>query len=711
MNKRSVVLKSISNFLKQRYHILIIPIFLVIIIEAINRGSFSDTIIWAYTNINELFLNYVIFTSVFLIVSCAINRLYLSYLIVSILLIVIATINGVKFRVLGLPLLPWDFILAGESLEMVKYFIDFILSGFYIVTIMIFIIIIVAIKFLPQIKKKYKLYERISLGILAVLALLILYLDKPIEYKKVFNIEHIRFDQSKNYLKNGFLLSFMMNANQATVMEPSEYSEQSIMSMVDEIERRHNIDTDFKPNIIIILSESFWDPTVLENISFSQDPLPFFHSLQEKHISGSLFSPSYGGATSNVEFEILTGHSMRFLPQGSTPYLQYINSGVESLASILRRQGYHASAIGAYYNWFYDNNKVYKRFGFSNFISSEVFKDPVMKGLYIADDEVANVIIETTELSEGPDFIFASTMQNHGPYDPERFDENLIQVSGNISKESQSLLETYAQGAYDADKFLEKLVNYYDNKDEPTIIVFFGDHLPALNTDYGIYKETGYISGNGNSFTDYKALHTTPLLIWNNFLSEKKETLHMSPSFLGAFILDLAQKEGTVYTDFLYNQFIKTPIIPPNIYYSEYNINEDDLLAYNLLQYDYLFGKQYLVNSKNEDIIDTNFKYGNKETIIDEIVPNDLKSGEVRDPKLNGTIIAVNGKNFYKDSIVFVNGKPLDTTYGDEGFLTAILPAKYNAKVGKLNFQIKLFDSKGKVLVQSNIYDMDVSSE
>ncbi|GMX65586.1 hypothetical protein Elgi_48570 [Paenibacillus elgii] len=326
------------------------------------------------------------------------------------------------------------------------------------------------------------------------------------------------------------------------------------------------------PNIIILLSEAFWDITQIKSLQFSEDPAPMFHALQEKFTHGTLLSPMFGGGTANVELEVLTGHSMRFFPEDSTPYEQYIKQPTASLASLLAGQGYKTTAISPFYHWFFNSSEVYKHLGFSRFISLEYFNPDEYVGPYIGDHAVVRRIIEESERNPGPDFIFANTMENHYHYWPGKFKKNHIEVKSHMSNAVTGIAETYAQGLSGADRALQELVLHFSRLKEPTIIVFFGDHLPSLEKLL-VYKESNYISGEDDP--DFlEKMHNTPVVIWSNYLpKETKEELHMSPSFLGPYILNLAKRPGGPYMDFLSDLYQKMPVLPPKTYYEAMNID------------------------------------------------------------------------------------------------------------------------------------------
>ena len=80
---------------------------------------------------------------------------------------------------------------------------------------------------------------------------------------------------------------------------------------------------DEMPNIMFVQLESFFDPTEVEWLRFSEDPIPNLRKLFDEYSSGYFKVPSVGAGTANTEFEVLTGMSMRFFGPGEYPYKTY----------------------------------------------------------------------------------------------------------------------------------------------------------------------------------------------------------------------------------------------------------------------------------------------------------------------------------------------------------------------------------------------------
>lgn len=607
----------LGTYLASKAHLFVLPLTFVLFVEFLHRDDIGNTLLWCVLHVKEWLLNDLIAFGLYGFVVALAGEAATALWIVSGICLVVALVSGAKVKIWGAPLFPWDVVFGNETMEVVRQIPRVITWSMAAAIVGFAAACALLVRFLPGSRARLRWPGRIALAALCMLLLYNVYTDKPLPVKSALSIATTPWDQAASYAANGFALSTAMNLKLLNIEKPPGYDRSMIDEIAGQIERKTNIDSRTNPNVIVVLSEAFWDPTVIEGISFSRDPIPFLHSLQGKYPSGWLLSPQFGGGTANVEFEVLTGHSMRFLPDGSLPYVEYVNREVDSLASIFARQGYTSTAINPLDNWFFNSRKVYRSFGFSRFISSEFFP-PAKKGLFLADDEVANQIIRQSRESAGPDFIFANTMENHWPYYPGKFEENTIKVTGNVSEESRGMLETYAQGIADADRMLEKLADHFAQTGEPTIIVFFGDHLPTLGDDYAVYKDAKYISGDDDPHFLEK-MYSVPFVVWDNYLPEHKETLRLSPSFLGPYVLNLAGKEGTYYTDYLYSLWQRIPVIPPESKFAAYGIRESDLEAYRYLEHDTLFGAGYAYEKEglHGRIIDPNYTLGYGEMVIE----------------------------------------------------------------------------------------------
>lgn len=147
-------------------------------------------------------------------------------------------------------------------------------------------------------------------------------------------------------------------------------------------------------------------------------------------------------------------------------------------------------------------------------------------------------------------------MQNHFPFESHRFTKNPIQVSNSLNQDDHDSLETNINGTYYSDQAYLQLRQVIEQSNKPTVIILYGDHLPLLNNDSGIYKETGFVPQLQSNWTqtDNQNLHLTPISFWANFSTNSQLSSNIiSPNFLSLEILKLANIQPKYQFKFLNN--------------------------------------------------------------------------------------------------------------------------------------------------------------
>ncbi|WP_246362213.1 LTA synthase family protein [Paenibacillus alba] len=603
-----------------------LPLLSVVGMELLERGSFTHTIQWIVANQTLFFLNVGLSFCLLAFVYALVGSLAISGSITTLLLGLMALISYMKVKMIGEPFFPWDILLNKESMDIAS-----LVTGkaamLRIGAVLVAVIVVLLLRWvLPRVT--LPLISRIGLGLFSLYAMYAFGVKTPLAGKILDHagVNEIVWNQQENYTNNGLALAFTLNVKNSIVPKPENYSDQSIAAVAANLQQaqsssglqKASVSADplngKKPNVIFVMSEAFWDPTLLTNVKFSEDPLPTIHRLQKESTSGYLLSPQFGGGTSNVEFEVLTGNSMSMLPGGSIPYQQYVSKPVPSLASYFADQGYKSMGIHSYEGWFWNRNTVYKDLGFQTFKSSEHFQNPETKGYFISDAEVSRNIIDEVDKTADPMFIYTVTMQNHGPYDDPRYGENQFKAEGNLTPEAKSILETYTQGAHDADQSLQMLIDHFKDSSEPTMIVFYGDHLPMLGMDYQVYKEAGFINSSNTSdwsLEEVKKMHSIPLVTWSNFDMPKQDIPLLSDSFLGAHVLDMLHMEKPA--NFALNSQLAAQVpgllsnlvvdADQSLHTSVPDATKALLEDYRNVQYDLLFGKQYLASYIDHDYL------------------------------------------------------------------------------------------------------------
>lgn len=350
--------------------------------------------------------------------------------------------------------------------------------------------------------------------------------------------------------RDGNIVAFLMAMEYMDVKKPEDYSEKAVKQLLLQsgetseglstvMENPENVN---RPNIIVIMDEAFSDLAVLGEIAVNQDYMPFIHNLQtgaENTVTGTLNVSVLGGNTANTEFEFLTGCTMAFLPQGSVAYQQYVQKEMPTMASYLKELGYATVAIHPYGADGWDRSRVYPLLGFDRFLSLSDFKGADKLRKYISDEACFDRIIELyEEKKEGePFFLFNVTMQNHSGYE-EEFDN----FSPDITVEGVTArsLPNYLSLLKETDSAFEKLIHYFEEVDEDTMIVFFGDHQPSAYVSNPILRNNGV---DPDSFTEEESLlrYKVPYVIWSNFDIVEETGQETSPNYL---MVDVLEKCG-----------------------------------------------------------------------------------------------------------------------------------------------------------------------
>ncbi|WP_244473493.1 LTA synthase family protein [Rhizobium sp. Leaf262] len=414
------------------------------------------------------------------------------------------------------------------------------------------------------------------------------------------NIIPMMWDQKENYRHNGFLMAFAFNIPMANVSAPEGYSENTIADIVSD-RSAFTVNHSTFPDVVMIMSESLWDPTRLSSVQFSRDPMPNIRSRQ----SGHVFSPEFGGMTANVEFEALTGFSNAFLPYGSIPYQQYIRQPVPSLATFFRAEGYAAIAIHPFQDWFWNRREVYKSFGFEEFRSEETLPAMEKRGMFASDAALTSEIMQALDAAKKPTFLFAVTLQGHGPYEPNRYDQNTVDLSGPLSENAAQALSTYAQGVSEADDNFARLIEWAKNRQRDTVIVLFGDHLPPLGH---VYVESGHMPGmvatRRAPLDTMKKEHETPLVLWSSKTGLHNRIGTISPALLPYHVLKTAGFGDPFYTGILGNVQASYSVVDRHMLVEKNGSAVPDwataplaiptvINEYRQLQFDMMFGRQF----------------------------------------------------------------------------------------------------------------------
>jgi len=257
------------------------------------------------------------------------------------------------------------------------------------------------------------------------------------------------------------------------------------------------------PNIVVIQSESFFDPRRMYSQVKPEVLQHFDRVRREADLYGLFEVPAWGANTVRTEFSVLTGVDVLKLGVDRfNPYRRLINFGVPSLARLLQQQGYRTICVHPYPANFYKRDKLFPMLGFDQFVDITEFEAVTKQRKgdchFVGDQVVADKVLELLgQESEQPTFVFVITMENHGPLHLESLPE---------TDKQEWLTEPLPEGCEDlgaylrhlghADQMIKKLTEGLASAGRPGTLAWYGDHVPIMEK---VYKQLRTPSGD----TDY----------------------------------------------------------------------------------------------------------------------------------------------------------------------------------------------------------------
>ncbi len=592
------------------------------LIEVVSRHSFFEA--WSYmteTPFVFLFNAFLIFAT-FMIVYLFRRRVFVRILL-SVFWLFLGTCNGYLLLKRVTPFNAQDLKVLSDALELTgNYF-----SGGELVLLIIGIVAVVLwVISMWRRGGQYtgKMHRIIALiGVIASIGAYVGLTDVAIDKRVISNyFGNIAFA----YEDYGFPYCFAASLFNTGINQPSGYSEETMAEISNNGElttSTTSLKSDEMPNIIFVQLESYFDPTEVEWLRFSEDPIPNLRELYKNYSNGYFKVPSVGAGTANTEFEVLTGMNMRFFGPGEYPYKTYVKTNVlESAATALTSLGYGAEALHNNGGNFYSRAKVYNDMGFDHYTSKEFMNilKTTPKG-WATDDILVPNIMESMDTTEGQDFVFTVSVQGHGDYPTEPTLENPeIKVTGVEDEGKRNAWEYYVNEVHEMDKFVGELIEAVENRNEPSVVVFYGDHLPTLGLEAKDLKG--------------KYLYNTNYVIWDNIGLQKKDGNIAAYQIMAEVFDRLGIHSGTIFN-----------------YHQQRHQTKNYLSDLELLQYDIMYGKQYVYEKNGAPITEGHMVMGVKDAEITGLVT-----------QLNGNY-SVYGENFTKQSKVFINGEKQTTKF------------------------------------------------
>lgn len=513
------------------------------------------------------------------------NNVFFSAALVSTVFHAASLVNRFKIIFRDDPFVPQDVFLGAEAANIMsdtKMKLDYTLIIAILLFSLIMLILGVFIKF-----KKVKLPLKVA-GCLAIVGIAILSNTFVYSSREIYDRMP---SKSKAYVAGvfndvGFNYCFLYNLSAYKMEVPENYSKSAAGKLVKKY-TKSKAEPKVRANVIIVMNEAFSDISREKVFNFSpeDDPLRYFKNIGQENnsITGQVVVPNFGGGTANTEFDVMTGMQTLNLNTVPTSAFRLVHRNIKSIAGVLESDSYKKYFMHPGDSWFYNRANVYRFLGVEEQIFINQFKKPEdLKGTLISDKAAGEKIISLYEKNmasgKNPVFNYNVTIQNHMPYTANKYYGLKIKgvpTDKKLSFQAKTLLANYFEGVRDGDKLLKTLTDYFRERQEPVILVFFGDHKPSLGDSYLAYREAGIDINESGTIEQAMKSREVPYIIWANKSAgnildfpnavrnldlPKDNTI--SANYLGPIILQLMGYEGyDPYFDFLNELRKELPVI------------------------------------------------------------------------------------------------------------------------------------------------------
>ena len=598
---------------------VITGVIVVAVIEMLNQRSITGGLMFMFENPLMFIVNaMIVLTTLCITLFFKKRRIWAA--LISFLWIILSIVNFCVRTYRTTPLRALDFRVAKSVMNIVSMYFQtwMIVLGTAAIAVILAGLVFAWIK-AKKIRPKYRVC---IVTFIVCIALSFLSIETAINTETV----PTHFNNLTNaYVDYGFVYCFSASLLGNGITKPDTYSQNNV-NLIKEKNTSYEESSKKRPNIIYVQLESFFDVSNLKDFTYSEDPTPCFNKLKSKYPGGTLTVASFGTGTANTEFDVLTGMNVQFFGAGEYPYATILRETTcESINYSLKELGYATHAIHNHRGNFYARNKVYPNLGFDTFTSVEYMQNVEYNVLGWAKDRVlTREIVNTLESTEGSDFVFTVSVQPHGRYSTEVIDDTqTITIEGAADEGEKNAYEYYINQLHQTDEFVGELVEALKDFREPTVVVFYGDHLPNIGMD-----DSDLVEG--------ATIYDSEYVIWNN-AGYDFESRDLATYQLSAFITKSLGFENWELAN-LHEAY-------------EYDLeNREYMRDLKMIQYDVLYGEKYYYYTEEEIPAATEMKMGIYDIVIEDVLQV-------------GDDIHVIGENFTESSAVSLDGDKRDTIF------------------------------------------------
>ena len=538
----------------------IIWLLLVVVIFAVAASWLDPALAWPWLGAAPpswelMALNILPFVLIVLALSALTRRVVLSSWLGLLLLLATYAANAIKLEQLEMPLLPGDFHFLEELGSAWPLFSHYLGASLLPILVALGLLVVTVGLCRETPWPAMRGWTRVATG-LAAIALGAGLVQGWAPMRAVYSADRLRFepwsvvDSAKKAGMVGNLVLYNWELAKRQELHPDRAAAADLLSANADALRARLLPNSSslampsgtQPDIVIVQSESLFDPVRLRGAP-ANTYLPNFHRLAKRGLSGNLKVPTYAGGTIRTEFEVLTGLALEFFPGVQYPYFEIADKPIPGIVRTLSQQGYRTTAIHPNSGVFWNRNQAYRQIGFDEFVDGREFSKDSIVGLFTGDAALTDRVLSQLDQDGPPQLIFAVTMENHGPFDwrPGLDAKRMaaLKTPAGLDEGGEYWMRNYLYLLEDADHELGRLADALQKRKRRTLLLFYGDHLPALPP---VYQEIGFVDGKGP-----KAQPVPWLLLDNGRSLARMPQMDTTSWLLPSILLETAGISGDRY--------------------------------------------------------------------------------------------------------------------------------------------------------------------
>ena len=548
-------------------------------------GGILDTYRVIYT--------FMVLLSAYMILKGLIGSTYKPIIIIYTVTILYGLINTIVIDTRGGGIQYSDFFAIGTALSV----INAVKIRYHLIryTLTIVIVICVIYFFYKKVNITIKLGSKGQVAYIIIGLILLVIFRFTYSMPKDVNI----WDINDAYHIYGVPLSLLSSRDYTEALSYGNYNEELVKNAFEKYTADEYDSTKKYPNIIFVLNESFCDIDEIYEVNPKVDPLPNYHEIIERDniIKGEVYSSVYGGGTCIPEYELITQKSASIINPSFSPYLIIGPEHYKSSVMMdLEKYDYKTYGLHTYYGSGYNRKRIYGVLGFNKYMFVEDLDEGEewFQNSLISDKTTYKYLYRELDNKKKDErvFDFVLTVQNHTPFDymPYKFEDSDERKQPKYVEDEE--LNSYLSVIKLSDDALKELVDYVDNMDEDTVLVFLGDHQPEI-------KVLGENERREKYKNDDAYQHVVQFFIYANYDIEEKEGVRTTMYFLPNMVYELLDLPMNEYYKYLCDLRQEIPVITPQYYEdrygNRYNYSDDSIYKDKLEEF-YEISKYELFN-------------------------------------------------------------------------------------------------------------------